>query len=102
MQFMLVGSVDVTTILYTGKYVPIQNPTPVQVLAGDLIGFTFKGKNPIPYDHTFHCSTHGGIKFRPEYSTNVGEIYSFPVKNDENMLCRMYSLYAELTVASKI
>ena len=98
---MLVGSTDVTD-LNTVRLRTIENPSPIQVLAGDLIGFTFLERNPIPYDHTFYCSRLEMIRFRPAHSTNVGETYSFAVKSDEHLLCRIYSLYAEVIVASKI
>ena len=98
---MLIGSMDVTKSLNVGKYVHIVNPDPIQVQTGDIIGFTFRGTNPIPYDHSFHCGTHGMIRFKAKASTNVGSSHSFPTKEDENLGCRLYSLYAEIETISK-
>ena len=97
---MLVGEIAVTPNR-TGV-VKVQEPHHrVRVLPGDVIGMSFSGRNPIPYDYSFFCERHHNVIYRKRAYAKVGTIHTFYEQVDGRYTCRLYALYVKIQPESK-
>ena len=89
---------DASSALVEDGKVTLVNPHLIHVESGDLLGFSFTNGNPIPYDSTYHCDHHGKVVFRQNTTVPVGGIVSMITKDDAQLGCRLYSLFAKVEV----
>ena len=89
---------DVSNALKDDSEVTVVDPQLIHVQSGDLIGFAFKKGNPIPYDHSFKCGHHGRVAYSKNTTVPVGGIISFIDKNDDQLGCRLFSLFVKIEV----
>ena len=68
----------------------------VRVEPGDVIGLSFSGPNPVPFDYSFFCDHHNRVIYRKRAQANVGSVHTFNEQNDASFSCRLYSVFVKI------